>query len=165
MEVEAVISWDKLFYLRRSPRHISSALKTEHITRSPVTLLVIGSFLTGHDAIANSILTSVDLTFGFLMFYVCSHSVLSTQLRTWQNKLYLPQISACTHNRYPVHFICFLEVTLRLTVSRSVLLGVLPLLEQVTRWHIYLSDNHFIYFSCRTPSLTRARASNLHVQY
>jgi hypothetical protein len=49
------------------------------------------------------------------------------------------------------------EVTLRPTVSRPVRLGVLPLLEQVTRCYIYFSDNYFLYFSCRTPSLTRGR--------
>jgi hypothetical protein len=38
------------------------------------------------------------------------------------------------------------EVTLRPTVSLPVRLGVLPLLEQVTRCHIYLSDNYFIFF-------------------
>jgi hypothetical protein len=53
------------------------------------------------------------------------------------------------------------EVTLRSTVSRSVRLGVLPLLEQVTRCYIYLSDNYFLYFSCREPSLTRGRVLNL----
>jgi hypothetical protein len=36
------------------------------------------------------------------------------------------------------------EVTLRLTVSQPVRLGVLPLLEQVTRCYIYLSDNYFL---------------------
>jgi hypothetical protein len=49
------------------------------------------------------------------------------------------------------------EVTLRPTVS----LSVLPLLEQVTRCYIYLSDNYFLYFSCRAPSLTRGRFCNL----
>jgi hypothetical protein len=43
-------------------------------------------------------------------------------------------------------------VTLRPSVSRAVRLGVLPLLEQVTRCYIYLSDNYFLYFSCRAPS-------------
>jgi hypothetical protein len=38
------------------------------------------------------------------------------------------------------------EVTLRPTVSRPVRLGVLPLLEQVTRCYIYLSNNYFLYF-------------------
>jgi hypothetical protein len=51
------------------------------------------------------------------------------------------------------------EVTLRVTVSRPVHLGVLPHLEQVTRCH--LSDNYFLYFSCRAPSLTRGRVCNL----
>jgi hypothetical protein len=53
------------------------------------------------------------------------------------------------------------EVTLRPTVSRPVRLGVVPLLEQVTRCYIYLSDNYFLYFSCRAPSLTRGRVCNL----
>jgi hypothetical protein len=53
------------------------------------------------------------------------------------------------------------EVTLRPTVSRPVRLGVLPLLEQVTRSYIYLSDNYFLYFSCGAPSLTRGRVCNL----
>jgi hypothetical protein len=52
------------------------------------------------------------------------------------------------------------EVTLRPTVSRPLRLGVLSLLEQVTRCYIYLSDNYFIYFSCRSPSL-RGRVCNL----
>jgi hypothetical protein len=43
------------------------------------------------------------------------------------------------------------EVTLRPTVSRPVRLGVLPLLEQVTRCYIYLSDNYFLYFSLAVP--------------
>jgi hypothetical protein len=51
--------------------------------------------------------------------------------------------------------------TLRPTVSRPLRLGVLPLLEQVTRCYIYLSDNYFLYFSCWTPSLTRERVCNL----
>jgi hypothetical protein len=53
------------------------------------------------------------------------------------------------------------EVTLWPRVSRPVRLGVLPLLEQVTRCYIYLSDNYFHYFSCRAPSLTRGRIYNL----
>jgi hypothetical protein len=53
------------------------------------------------------------------------------------------------------------EVTLQPTVSRPVRLGVLPLLEQVTRCYIYLSDNYFLYFSCRAPSLTRGGVCNL----
>jgi hypothetical protein len=53
------------------------------------------------------------------------------------------------------------EVALRPTVSQPVRLGVLPLLEQVTRCYIYLSDNYFLYFSCRAPSLTRGRVCNL----
>jgi hypothetical protein len=47
------------------------------------------------------------------------------------------------------------EVTLRPTVSRPVRLGVLALLEQMTRCYIYLSDNYFLYFSYRSSSLTR----------
>jgi hypothetical protein len=35
--------------------------------------------------------------------------------------------------------------------------GVLPLLEQATRCYIYLSDNYFLYFSYRAPSLTIGR--------
>jgi hypothetical protein len=53
------------------------------------------------------------------------------------------------------------EVTLRPTVSRPVRLGVLPLLEQVPRCYIYLSDNYFLYFSSRVLSLTRGRVCNL----
>jgi hypothetical protein len=53
------------------------------------------------------------------------------------------------------------EVTLRPTVSRPVRLGVLPLLEQVTRCYIYLSEDFFLYFSCRAPSLTRRRVCSL----
>jgi hypothetical protein len=52
------------------------------------------------------------------------------------------------------------EVTLRPTVSRPVRLVVLSLLERVTRCYIYLSDNYFLYFSCRAPSLTRGRVCN-----
>jgi hypothetical protein len=53
------------------------------------------------------------------------------------------------------------EVTLRPTVSPPVHLCVSPLLEQVTRCYIYLSDNYFLYFSCRAPYLTRGRVCNL----
>jgi hypothetical protein len=53
------------------------------------------------------------------------------------------------------------EVKLRPTVSRPVRLGVLPLLEQVTRCYIYLSGNYFFYLSCRAPSLMRGRVCNL----
>jgi hypothetical protein len=53
------------------------------------------------------------------------------------------------------------EVTLRSTVSRPIRLGVLPLLEQAARCYIYLSDNYFLYFSCRAPSLVRGRVCNL----
>jgi hypothetical protein len=53
------------------------------------------------------------------------------------------------------------EVTLRPTVSRPFRLGVFPLLGQVTRCYIYLSDNYFFYFSFRAPSLTRERVCNL----
>jgi hypothetical protein len=48
-----------------------------------------------------------------------------------------------------------------LTVSRQVRLGVLPLLEQMTGCYIYMSDNYFLYFSCKVPSLTRGRVCNL----
>jgi hypothetical protein len=44
---------------------------------------------------------------------------------------------------------------------RSVGLGVLPLLEQVTRCYIYLSDNYFLNFSCRAPFLKRRRVCKL----
>jgi hypothetical protein len=44
------------------------------------------------------------------------------------------------------------EVTLRPTVSWPIRLSVLPLLEQVTRCYVYLSDNYFLYFSCRAQS-------------
>jgi hypothetical protein len=46
------------------------------------------------------------------------------------------------------------KVTLWPTVSRPVCFGVLPLLGQVTRCYIYLSDNYFItlYSQCRAPS-------------
>jgi hypothetical protein len=40
-------------------------------------------------------------------------------------------------------------------------LGVLPLLEQVTRCYIYLSDNYFLYFSCGASSLMRGQVCNL----
>jgi hypothetical protein len=53
------------------------------------------------------------------------------------------------------------QVILRLTVSRPVPLGVLLLLEWVTRCHISLSDNYFPTFSCRTPSLMRGWVRNL----
>jgi hypothetical protein len=53
------------------------------------------------------------------------------------------------------------EVTLLPTVSRPVHLGVVPLLEQVTKCYIYLSDNYFLYCSRRAPSLTRGRVCNL----
>jgi hypothetical protein len=53
------------------------------------------------------------------------------------------------------------EVTLRPTVSRPVRLGVLPLLEQVTGCYIYLSDNYFLYFSCKAPTLTKGQVCNL----
>jgi hypothetical protein len=43
------------------------------------------------------------------------------------------------------------EVTLQPTVSRPVRLGVLLLLEQVTRCYIYLSDNYFLYFHVGRP--------------
>jgi hypothetical protein len=68
----------------------------------------------------------------------------------------------------PGHWVPFLspltkvkvEVTLRPTVSWPVRFGVLLLLEQVTRY-IYLSDNYFLYFSCRAPSLMKGRVCNL----
>jgi hypothetical protein len=53
------------------------------------------------------------------------------------------------------------QVILRLTVSRPVPLGAVLLLERVTRCYISLSDNYFLSFSCRTPSLTRGRVCNL----
>jgi hypothetical protein len=53
------------------------------------------------------------------------------------------------------------EVTLWPMASQPVRFDVLPLLEQVTRCYIYLSDNYFLYFSCRAPSLTRGRVYNL----
>jgi hypothetical protein len=54
------------------------------------------------------------------------------------------------------------QAILRLTVSRSVRLGVVLLLEPVTRCYIYLSEkNYFLCFSCRALSLTRGRVCNL----
>jgi hypothetical protein len=44
--------------------------------------------------------------------------------------------------------------------SRPVRLGVLPLLEQVTRCYISSCDNYFLYFSCRAPSLMRGLVCN-----
>jgi hypothetical protein len=69
----------------------------------------------------------------------------------------------CSQELWPHHRggLVEVEVTLRPMVSRPVRLGVLPLLEQVTRCYIYLSDNYFLYFSCRAPSLTRGRVCNL----
>jgi hypothetical protein len=43
------------------------------------------------------------------------------------------------------------KVILRPTISRPVRLGVVPLLESVTRCYISLSDNYFFYFSWRRP--------------
>jgi hypothetical protein len=84
-------------------------------------------------------------------------------------------IGSCQYvhkNIYILHVITWqnishfeVEVTLRPTVSRSLRPGVLPLLEQVTRCYIYLSDNYFLYFSCRAPSLTRGRVCNLQCIY
>jgi hypothetical protein len=37
----------------------------------------------------------------------------------------------------------------------------LALLEKVTKCYIYLSDNYFLHFSCRAPSLMRGRVCNL----
>jgi hypothetical protein len=75
----------------------------------------------------------------------------------------------CSRTAFTCHFafsnnlspVIEVEVTLQETVSRPVLLGVLPLLEQVTRCYIYLSDNYFLYFSCRVPSLTSGLVCNL----
>jgi hypothetical protein len=54
------------------------------------------------------------------------------------------------------------QVILRPTVSWPVRLGVVLLLERVTRCHISLSDNYFFYFfPCRAPSLMRGRDCNL----
>jgi hypothetical protein len=47
------------------------------------------------------------------------------------------------------------RVKLRSTVSRPVRLDVGPPLEQVTRFKIYLSDNCFLYSSCRALSHER----------
>jgi hypothetical protein len=51
------------------------------------------------------------------------------------------------------------QAILRPTVSRPVRFDVLPLLEQVTRCYISLTDNYF--FPCRAPSLTRGQICNL----
>jgi hypothetical protein len=59
------------------------------------------------------------------------------------------------------HGIVQVQVILRPTVSRPVRRGVVPLLERVTRCYISLSDNYFLSFSCRAPSLTRGRVCNL----
>jgi hypothetical protein len=50
---------------------------------------------------------------------------------------------------------------LRPTFSWPVRLGVVPLLEQVTRFYISLSDNYFLSFSCMVPSLMRGQFCNL----
>jgi hypothetical protein len=47
------------------------------------------------------------------------------------------------------------------TVNRPVRLGVLPILEQVNRFCISWSDNYFLSFSCRAPSLMRGLVCNL----
>jgi hypothetical protein len=54
-----------------------------------------------------------------------------------------PNLCCCVFSVFFRFFFLFYEVefTLRPTVSRPVRLGVLPLLEQVTRCYIYLSDN------------------------
>jgi hypothetical protein len=64
-----------------------------------------------------------------------------------------PRVLGLTHLRSRSH--------ITTEVSRPVRLSVLPLLEQVTRCYIYLSDNYFLYFSCRAPSLTRGRVCKL----
>jgi hypothetical protein len=53
------------------------------------------------------------------------------------------------------------QVTLRPTVSRPVRLDLVPLLSQVPRFYVCLSDSSFLLFSCRAPSLTRGRVCNL----
>jgi hypothetical protein len=47
------------------------------------------------------------------------------------------------------------------TVSRSLRLGVVPLLERVTRCYVSLVVNYCLSFSCKAPSLTRGRVCNL----
>jgi hypothetical protein len=53
------------------------------------------------------------------------------------------------------------QVILRPMVRRPARLGVVPLLERVTRCYISLSDNYFLSFSRRAPSLTRGQVCNL----
>jgi hypothetical protein len=57
----------------------------------------------------------------------------------------------CVFDPVAASMLVEVEVTLRPTVSRPVRLGVLPLLEQVTRCYIYLSDNYFFIFHIERP--------------
>jgi hypothetical protein len=94
----------------------------------------------------------------------CNITLCSLWKATWY---YIPE-DGTLHNHCCKNLKCF---TLYSTWSRSqshittdgrpVRLGVLPLLEQVTRCYIYLSDNYFLYFSCRAPSLMRGQVCNL----
>jgi hypothetical protein len=66
------------------------------------------------------------------------------------------------HYKNTCHFTSLqVQAILRPTVSRPVRLGVVSLLERVTRFYISLSGNYFLYFSCSARSLTRGRVCNL----
>jgi hypothetical protein len=74
---------------------------------------------------------------------------------------YLPLKEPGLRSVYRYKEVVKIGVTLRPTDRRPVRLGVLLLLEQVARCYIYLNGNYFLYFSRRTPSLTRGRVWNL----
>jgi hypothetical protein len=116
-----------------------------------------------HGLLQSSCSSFQQQTFHFTEFLNCPHAS-ATKLLTLTSWHFSTELSwdYWTNSAQ-------VQVILRPTVSWPVRLRVVPLLERMARCHIFFSDNYFLSFSCRAPSLMRGqvviRSAMTHVRF